>query len=310
MNSSLNLSLQVIDQLPTFFPSFLYFPYESEAKQEKEKPSEEVDDNVFDKRLTTEGSGEEEEEQQGKEIIDKINEEIHAMPEEFEKLKEEWKKSNESTGSISIISTSLTLMKERLNHMQLLLRERERDLEATERRIEVENKIKATASRMQTFFVNLSSEFEAGTKSMESYKTLKSFETELRDLEKLTKIVWPEDEYIVEYSLEIGFLRLSPATRQKLDIPVHIEVLDPVNNQCFGNSLSRFILDSFLGYDDVLMSSIKSLAEKEDNKVCFEISISTSFSNPDMSGISPQCCHGGSVPLCIAMVLLHLVSGR
>ena len=46
-----------------------------------------------------------------------------------------------------------------------------------------------------------------------------------------------------------------------------IEVLDPVNNACFGNSLSKFILDSFLGYDDVLMSSIKSLAEKEDNKV-------------------------------------------
>ena len=76
----------------------------------------------------------------------------------------------------------------------------------------------------------------------------------------------------MEYSLEIGFLRLSPATRQKLDIPVHIEVnidvildeiydylqvLDPVNNQCFGNSLSRFILDNFLGYDDVLMSSIE-----------------------------------------------------
>ena len=79
--------------------------------------------------------------------------------------------------------------------------------------------------------------------------------------------MWPEDEYIVEYSLEIGFLRLTPATRQKLDIPVHIEVLDPVNNACFGNSLSKFILDSFLGYDDVLMSSIKSLAEKEDNKV-------------------------------------------
>ena len=266
---------------------------------------------MFDKRdrVATEGSGAEEEEQQGKEIIDKINEEIHAMPEEFEKLKEEWKKSNESTGSISIISTSLTLMKERLNHMQLLLRERERDLEATERRIEVENKIKATASRMQTFFVNLSSEFEAGTKSMESYKTLKSFETELRDLEKLTKIVWPEDEYIVEYSLEIGFLRLSPATRQRLDIPVHIEVLDPVNNQCFGNSLSRFILDSFLGYDDVLMSSIKSLAEKEDNKVCLEVNL-TSFSDLDTSGVSPQRCHGGPVPLCIEMVLLHLIPGR
>ena len=31
-------------------------------------------------------------------------------------------------------------------------------------------------------------------------------------------------------------------------------------------SSSRFILENFLGYDDVLMSSIKSLAEKEDNK--------------------------------------------
>jgi hypothetical protein len=40
--------------------------------------------------------------------------------------------------------------------------------------------------------------------------------------------VWPEDEYIVEYSLEIGFLRLSPATRQKLNIPVHIEVGLPI----------------------------------------------------------------------------------
>ena len=28
----------------------------------------------------------------------------------------------------------------------------------------------------------------------------------------------------------------------------------------------RFILENFLGYDDVLMSSIKFLAEKEDNK--------------------------------------------
>ena len=27
---------------------------------------------------------------------------------------------------------------------------------------------------------------------------------------------WPEDEYIVEYSLEYGFLRLSPTTRKKV----------------------------------------------------------------------------------------------
>lgn len=79
-------------------------------------------------------------------------------------------------------------------------------------------------------------------------------------------LVWPEDEYIVEYSLEYGFLRLSPATRQRLNIPVKIVTLDPMKDACFGDSLSRFILDEFLGYDDILMGSIKSLAEKEENK--------------------------------------------
>ncbi|EDO26097.1 predicted protein, partial [Nematostella vectensis] len=41
----------------------------------------------------------------------------------------------------------------------------------------------------------------------------------------------------------------------------------PEEEQCFGDTLSRFLLDEFLGYDDVLMSSIKRLAEHEDNKV-------------------------------------------
>ena len=35
------------------------------------------------------------------------------------------------------------------------------------------------------------------------------------------------------------FNRLGPATRQRLNIPVHIEVLDPTTNQCFGNPFSR-----------------------------------------------------------------------
>ncbi len=70
----------------------------------------------------------------------------------------------------------------------------------------------------------------------------------------------------MEYSLEYGFLRLSPMTRQKLNISVMIVVLDPATNSCFGDRFSQFILQGFLGYDDVLMSSIKSLAENEDNK--------------------------------------------
>lgn len=86
------------------------------------------------------------------------------------------------------------------------------------------------------------------------------------ELEMLARAVWPQDEYIVEYSLEYGLLRLSPATRQKLNISVKIVTLDPAKDSCFGDWFSRVLLDGFLGYDDVLMASLKNLAEKEDNK--------------------------------------------
>ncbi|XP_062411686.1 membralin isoform X2 [Sardina pilchardus] len=78
--------------------------------------------------------------------------------------------------------------------------------------------------------------------------------------------VWPQEEYIVEYSLEYGFLRLSQSTRQRLNIPVMVVTLDPMKDQCFGDGFSRFLLDEFLGYDDILMSSVKALAENEENK--------------------------------------------
>ena len=38
------------------------------------------------------------------------------------------------------------------------------------------------------------------------------------------------------------------------------------NNTCFGSGLSRFILDQFIGYQEILMSSVKQLAEKETHK--------------------------------------------
>ncbi|KAH3696971.1 membralin-like isoform X2 [Dreissena polymorpha] len=88
----------------------------------------------------------------------------------------------------------------------------------------------------------------------------------LSELEMLAKVVWPEEKYIVEYALEYGFLRLSPKTRQKLNITVMLVTLDPERDECFGDPFSRFLLDEFLGYDDILMSSIKGLAEQEDNK--------------------------------------------
>uniref|UniRef100_A0A3B3C9B7 Transmembrane protein 259 n=1 Tax=Oryzias melastigma TaxID=30732 RepID=A0A3B3C9B7_ORYME len=81
-----------------------------------------------------------------------------------------------------------------------------------------------------------------------------------------TSKVWPQEEYIVEYSLEYGFLRLSQSTRQRLNIPVMVVTLDPIKDECFGDGFSRFLLDEFLGYDDILMSSVKALAENEENK--------------------------------------------
>uniref|UniRef100_A0A8D8Y3K3 Membralin n=1 Tax=Cacopsylla melanoneura TaxID=428564 RepID=A0A8D8Y3K3_9HEMI len=71
---------------------------------------------------------------------------------------------------------------------------------------------------------------------------------------------------MVEYSLEHGFLRLYPGTRVRLNIPVMIVTLDPSKDSCFGDAFSRFVLDELLGYDDILMASIKTLAESEDNK--------------------------------------------
>ncbi|XP_055858668.1 uncharacterized protein LOC129921057 [Episyrphus balteatus] len=77
---------------------------------------------------------------------------------------------------------------------------------------------------------------------------------------------YDEDQYIVEYSLEYGHLRLSQATRQRLKIPVRVVQLDPMNNKCFGDSFSKFLLKEFLGYDDLLMASVRVIAEQEDNK--------------------------------------------
>ncbi|XP_013162975.1 PREDICTED: membralin [Papilio xuthus] len=75
-----------------------------------------------------------------------------------------------------------------------------------------------------------------------------------------------DEDYILEYSLEYGFLRLTPSARLHFKIPVKIVTLDPQKDVCFGDSFSRFVLDEFLGYDDLLMASIKTLAEQEDNK--------------------------------------------
>ncbi|XP_002740177.1 membralin-like [Saccoglossus kowalevskii] len=97
-------------------------------------------------------------------------------------------------------------------------------------------------------------------------KNMQPFRETVSEFEMFTRAVWPSDEYVMEYSLEYGFLRLSPQTRERLGIPVMVVQLDPTKDECFGDTFSRFLLEEFLGYDDILMSSVKSLAEHEDNK--------------------------------------------
>lgn len=53
---------------------------------------------------------------------------------------------------------------------------------------------------------------------------------------------------------------------------------DVTNNTCFGSDLNRFMLDQFIGYQEILMSSVKQLAEKETHKGNEIIIISA---NPD-----------------------------
>ena len=48
--------------------------------------------------------------------------------------------------------------------------------------------------------------------------------------------MWPEERYIVEYSLEYGFLRLSPKTRNALNISVMLV------------TLGKFLWRSFVRY--------------------------------------------------------------
>lgn len=73
------------------------------------------------------------------------------------------------------------------------------------------------------------------------------------------------ERHIFEYAQEFGFLRISKEARSRLKIPIKTVTFDPNKEKCFGDMFSRFILKYFLGYDDVLMNSIKKIADAENN---------------------------------------------
>ena len=123
--------------------------------------------------------------------------------------------SSDQEEKISTLTSTLDHMKDRLHSLQEVLKE-----EMTDERLdsisEYGQDIGAQASKLKTVIVNMTDDL--GAEEEQVVLDRKS------DLEKLSRVVWADDGYIVEYSLEIGFLRLTPATRQKLNIPVHIEV--------------------------------------------------------------------------------------
>lgn len=82
----------------------------------------------------------------------------------------------------------------------------------------------------------------------------------------IPKLVRPSNFYVVEYSLEHGYLRLSSEARSKLNISIMTVTLDPNKDSCFGDQLSRFILKYFLGYNDILLNSLKGLAENQSSR--------------------------------------------
>lgn len=182
---------------------------------------------------------------------DKIDEISDKLSDQIESLKELWK--NEA--NIDNVSVSLDQMKDQLRQQQERFKEKDPDQKGMAGTQTIVDS-RAQASKISVL-VNMTDQGLEGAGSGKGEQQDQALgvglKSDVSELEKLSKIVWPEDEYIVEYSLEIGFLRLSPATRQRLNIPVHIEVLDPTTNQCFGNPFSRFILENFLGYDDVLI---------------------------------------------------------
>ncbi|VDN03854.1 unnamed protein product [Thelazia callipaeda] len=73
-------------------------------------------------------------------------------------------------------------------------------------------------------------------------------------------------EYVVEYSLHYGLLKLSHPYRMEHNIPFLLVRLDPEIDSCFGDWISRTLMKYFIGYEDVLMTSVKALAENETEK--------------------------------------------
>ena len=79
------------------------------------------------------------------------------------------------------------------------------------------------------------------------------------------------------------------------------------NDTCFGGSLSRFILDQFLGYQEILMSSIKQLAEKETDKGKWRFSLEKDRENDLSLRLCSKCHDQRSFSFCQCLAKSSMV---
>jgi len=55
-----------------------------------------------------------------------------------------------------------------------------------------------------------------------------------------------------------------------------MSVSDPLRDECFGGVLNQFLLEELLGYEDIILYSLKQLADDQPNKGTYLYSSSQS----------------------------------
>lgn len=71
-------------------------------------------------------------------------------------------------------------------------------------------------------------------------------------------------KYIAEFTLKNEYLGLSPYLRNLSKIPVMLVLIEPTLNKCFNGSINQFFLKNIIGYDNLLISSVKLLKHDQD----------------------------------------------
>ncbi|KAI1712190.1 tumor-associated protein domain-containing protein [Ditylenchus destructor] len=106
-----------------------------------------------------------------------------------------------------------------------------------------------------------------------SPKNVPIIQEEIEELHNLEEAFGVDDNtpdpafvYVIEYSLHYGLLKLSPAMRREFGISVMLIQLDAETDKCFGDWKSRFLMRHLIGFEDIVMSSVRALAENETEK--------------------------------------------